>query len=173
MRQIIDSCFVSPSRAILEIFCTQICCPKKTTRWRENCDKNQWKLWLPLPPWAFSFLFHNPSLWCIGDLNSNMLKKWNDYFLVTYCKLLESNCLLFCVTTDVYLVCYIWHQIAWHCFWHFLALIVFFETAEAVAKPGLSLKSVSNKVESVYIYIPYIYISLLERGKKQKGLILY
>jgi len=35
-----------------------------------------------------------------------------------YCKLVGSERLYFCVTTDVYFVRYIWHQIAWRCFLH-------------------------------------------------------
>jgi len=45
-----------------------------------------------------------------------------------HCKLVRSELLLFCVTTDIYLVFYLWCQIAWRHFytayiWHFLAQI--------------------------------------------------
>jgi len=42
-----------------------------------------------------------------------------------YCKLVESERLLFCIPTDINLISYIWRQIAWRyfytaCIWHFL-----------------------------------------------------
>jgi len=58
-----------------------------------------------------------------NSLQISVISKCNN---TGYCKLVESKCLLFCVTTDVYFVCHIWCQISWRCFytaciWHFLA----------------------------------------------------